>query len=84
LAYVLRTCEKMLYGMVSKCMPTARLHELVQNMYIGHTLGIHWAYIGHTLGIHSKPFFFHICTVHFDLSNLLLLQPMHKKFALKH
>jgi len=27
---------------------------------------------------------FHSCTVHFDLSNRLLLQPIHNKFALKH
>jgi hypothetical protein len=27
---------------------------------------------------------FHSCTVHFDLPTLLLLQPMHNKFALKH
>jgi len=27
---------------------------------------------------------FHSCTVHFDLSILLLFKPMHNKFALKH
>jgi hypothetical protein len=49
---MLRTCDKILYGMVSKCMPTARLHELVQNMYIGHKF---------------EALFFHICTVHSDV-----------------
>jgi hypothetical protein len=28
--------------------------------------------------------FFHSCTVRFDLSTLLLFQPVHNKFALKH
>jgi len=33
---------------------------------------------------HSFTVHFHSCTVHFDLYSLLLLQPMHNKFALKH
>jgi len=28
--------------------------------------------------------YFHSCTVHFDLSDLLLLQPTHNNFPLKH
>ena len=31
-----------------------------------------------------SEFFFNSCTVHFDTSNLLLLQPMQNNFALKH
>jgi hypothetical protein len=34
---------------------------------------------------HKKIYFyFYSCTMHFDFSTLLLVQPMHNKFALKH